>query len=135
MVIHKYKPNSLPTSTPNISYISDTDIPSATEDDAVSTETDVQQPEPVQKERKRRKDTISNFHCTYCMAGYKTKNGVYAHVSRLSPSCMKKHEVCRMKSVWEEELEDRKKKFRCDICNIRFKSTETLRIHNHRNHK
>ena len=124
-----HKHNSHHTSTPNISYISDTDIPSTTEDDAVSTETD------VQHERKRRNDTISNFHCTYCMKGYKTKNGVHAHVSRLSASCKKKHEICKMKSVWEEELEDRKKKFKCDICSIRFKSTETLRVHNHRNHR
>ena len=124
-----HKHTSLHTSTPNISYISDTDIPSTTEDDAVSTETD------VQHERKRRKDTISNFHCTYCMKGYKTKNGVHQHVSRLSKSCKKKHQNCRFKAVWEEELEDRKKKFKCDICSIRFKSTETLRVHNHRNHR
>ena len=67
------KPQLLLISTPNISNISDTDIPSTNEDDAMSTETDVEQPEPVKKDRKRQKDTTSNYHCTYCMAGYKTK--------------------------------------------------------------
>ena len=103
----------------------------------MSTNPDVEEPAAVeqQRDRKRRKDTTSNYHCTYCKYGYKTKNGVHIHVSRLSKRCKQIHASSGMKSVWENEVADRAKKFKCEICNTRFTSSETLRVHNHRNHK
>ena len=99
----------------------------------VSHEEDV--PQDHKKARKRRRDTISNWHCTYCHAGYKTKNGVYHHVSRPSTKCIKIHAISGMKAVWEDELADCEKKFRCGICNKGFRSSESLRVHNYNYHK
>ena len=101
--------------------------------DEVSQEEDV--PQEQKQGRKRRRDTISNWHCTYCHAGYKTKNGVYHHVSRPSTKCIKIHAISGMKAVWEDELADREKKFRCGICNKGFRSSESLRVHNYNYHK
>ena len=115
----------------------------AIESNSEQTDFEVEQPtndsadnvEQEKKKRKRRKDTISNWHCTYCGDGYKTKNGVYSHVSRVSTRCIQIHALSGKKAIWEDEVADREKKFRCEICKKGFKSSESLRIHNHRFHK
>ena len=94
--------------------------------------------EQDEKKRKRRKNTTSNWHCTYCGDGYKTKNGVYGHVSRLSSTatrCKQVHALSGKKAIWEDEVADREKKFRCEICKKGFKSSESLRGHNYNFHK
>jgi hypothetical protein len=101
--------------------------------DEVSQEEDV--PQEQKQGQKRRRDTISNWHCTYCHAGYKTKNGVYHHIIRPSTKCNQIHAISGMKAVWEDEQADREKKFRCGICNKGFRSSESLRVHNYNYHK
>ena len=45
------------------------------------------------------------------------------------------HAISGMKAVWEDEIADRQKKFRCGICNKGFQSSESLRVHNYNYHK
>ena len=81
------------------------------------------------KNRQRRRDTVENYHCTYCRKGYKTKNGVSGHINRMSPTCKQQHSNSNTKAVWEDELERQANKIKCETCKKGFKTKESLRVH------
>ena len=99
-----------------------------------ATQTEMETGQPIVKRKPvQRRSTESNYHCTYCKSGFKTKQIVYDHLNR-ERACKDAHKLHKYKAVWEEELKNKANPLPCDIpgCKRRFPNAQCLRNHKKR---